>query len=247
VTSRLGIDVGGSGIKGALVDLEIGELRTDRVRIPTPQPATPDAVAATVAAVAAATGWDGAGFGCALPAVVTRGVVRTAANIDPAWVEVDGSALIQEHVGCDVVLLNDADAAGIAEVRYGAAREEDGVVLMLTFGTGIGSAVFVNNTLVPNTELGHLEVDGEPGEDRASAKVQEDLELSWPDWLNRVNRYLDAVETILWPDLIVFGGGISKEYAEFSALLDTRAPIVPAALRNNAGIIGAALAAFEAA
>lgn len=247
MTSRLGIDVGGSGIKGALVDLEIGELRTDRVRIPTPQPATPDAVAATVAAVAAATGWDGAGFGCALPAVVTRGVVRTAANIDPAWVEVDGSALIQEHVGCDVVLLNDADAAGIAEVRYGAAREEDGVVLMLTFGTGIGSAVFVNNTLVPNTELGHLEVDGEPGEDRASAKVQEDLELSWPDWLNRVNRYLDAVETILWPDLIVFGGGISKEYAEFSALLDTRAPIVPAALRNNAGIIGAALAAFEAA
>jgi polyphosphate glucokinase len=246
VTSRLGIDVGGSGIKGALVDLDAGELVTDRFRIETPQPATPQAVAATVAEVATSTGWDGTPFGCALPAVVTHGVVRTAANIDPAWIGTDGCDLIEGAVGAAVTLLNDADAAGLAEMRFGAGRGHNGLVLMLTFGTGIGSALFVDGTLVPNTELGHLEVDGHDAEDRASAKVQEDEDLSYEEWTRRVNRYLGAVETVLWPDLIVFGGGISKEHDEFFDLLESRAPIVPAALRNNAGIIGAALAAEEA-
>ncbi len=245
MTDRLGIDVGGSGIKGALVDLAAGELQTERFRIKTPQPATPDAVAATVAEVAVATGWDEGRFGCALPAVVTHGVVRTAANIDAAWIGTDGRELIAETVGSPVTLLNDADAAGLAEMRFGAGRDHDGVVLMLTFGTGIGSALFVDGALVPNTELGHLEVDGHDAEDRASAKAQEDEELSYEEWTGRVNRYLRAVETVLWPDLIVFGGGISKQHDEFFDLLEARAPIVPATLRNNAGIIGAALAAEE--
>lgn len=246
MTLRLGIDVGGSGIKGALVDLGEGRLLTERVRIKTPHPSTPQAVADTIGEVARQTGWDGAAFGCAVPAVVTRGVVRTAANIDDSWIGTDGAELIERTVGAPVTLLNDADAAGLAEMQFGAGVDERGVVLMLTFGTGIGSAVFIDGLLVPNTELGHLEVDGTDGEDRASAKAQEDENLSYVEWSQRVNRYLDAAETVLWPDLIIFGGGISKEHDEFLHLLDTRARIVPAELRNNAGIIGAAVACQEA-
>lgn len=244
--TRLGVDVGGSGIKGALVDLDAGELVTERFRIKTPQPATPSAVADTIATVAeTADKLGNERFGCALPGVVTAGIVRSAANIDPGWIDTDGAALIRDTVGRPVTLLNDADAAGFAEMRYGAGRDHLGLVLMLTFGTGIGSALFTQGRLVPNTELGHLEVDGHDGEDRASAKSQEDEDLTYEEWAVRVSRYLRSVETVLWPDLIVFGGGISKEHDEFLHLLEARAPIVPAALRNNAGIIGAALAAEE--
>jgi len=246
LSTALGIDVGGSGIKGALVDLTMGELHTDRIRIQTPQPATPDAVAATIAEVATQTGWTGPRLGCALPAVVKDGIVRTAANIDAGWIDLDAQSLIASAVGTPVTLLNDADAAGIAEMRYGAGRGEEGVVLLLTFGTGIGSAVFSKGVLVPNTEFGHLQIDGVAAEVGASAKVQQDEGLTYPEWTARVNRYLRAVEVILWPDLIVIGGGISKEHAEFLDLLEARARIVPAALRNHAGIIGAALACKEA-
>ena len=246
LSTALGIDVGGSGIKGALVDLTVGELHTDRIRIPTPQPATPDAVAATIVEVATQTGWTGPRLGCALPAVVKDGIVRTAANIDASWIDLDAQSLIASTVGTPVTLLNDADAAGIAEMRYGAGRGEEGVVLLLTFGTGIGSAVFSRGVLVPNTEFGHLQIDGVAAEVAASAKVQEDEDLTYTEWTARVNRYLRAVEVILWPDLIVIGGGISKEHAEFLDLLEARARIVPAALRNHAGIIGAALACKEA-
>ena len=242
----LGVDVGGSGIKGALVDLTVGEFVTDRVRIKTPQPATPDAVATTIAEVANKCGWSGPRLGCALPAVVTDGVVRTASNIDPAWLDLDARSFIAAAVGAPVTLLNDADSAGLAEMHFGAGRGETGKVVLLTFGTGIGSAVFSGGVLVPNTELGHMEVDGVEAEVEASAKAKEDKDLSYPEWTVRVNRYLDALETILWPDLIIIGGGISSDHAEFLDLLDTRARVVPAALRNRAGIIGAAWACREA-
>ncbi|MEE8497191.1 MAG: ROK family protein [Acidimicrobiia bacterium] len=246
LNAALGIDVGGTGIKGALVDLDLGELHTDRIRIRTPQPATPEAVAATIAEIATQTGWTGPRLGCALPSVVKDGIVRTAANIDAGWIDFDAQTLIASAVGTPVTLLNDADAAGMAEMRYGAGRGEQGVVLLLTFGTGIGSAVFAEGMLVPNTELGHLQIDGVDAEVRASAKVQEEEGLTYPEWTARVNRYLHAVEAILWPDLIVIGGGISKDHAEFLDLLEARARIVPATLRNHAGIIGAALACKEA-
>ena len=245
MTTSLGIDVGGSGIKGALVDLNTGALTTDRIRIRTPLPATPAAVAATIAEVAAGTGWLGDRFGCALPAVVTEGLVRTAANIDSSWIDIDGRVLLEDAVGASAVLLNDADAAGLAEMRFGAGRDEPGVVLVLTFGTGIGSGVFSEGVLVPNTELGHMVIDGAEAETTASAKAQEEGPLTFPEWTNRVNRFLAAVESILWPDLIIFGGGISKEYAEYAELLQSRARIVPATFRNEAGIIGAALATQE--
>lgn len=241
----LGIDVGGSGVKGAIADLEAGSMLTERFRIKTPQPATPSAVAATIADVASQTGWSGDRFGCALPGVVISGMLHTAAHLDPGWIGLDARSLIESAVGEPVVLLNDADAALLAEMRFGAGRDEHGVVLLLTFGTGIGSALFAGGVLVPNTEFGHIEVDGVEAEERASAKAQEDEELTYAQWTSRVNRYLAALETVLWPDLIVIGGGISKEHAEFLDLLEARARIVPAALRNHAGIIGAALASQE--
>lgn len=244
--ARLGVDVGGTGIKGALVDLDKGVLHTKRRRIETPHPATPAAVAATVAIVAQKAGWTEGCFGCALPAVVTGGLVRTAANIDPSWIGADGEHIISEAVGDKAVLLNDADAAGLAEMRFGAGRDAPGVVLLLTFGTGIGSAVFCDGSLLPNSELGHIELDGVEAEAIASAKVQEDEHLTYPEWTRRVNEYLAAVEAMLWPDLVIIGGGISKEFDEYRELLVSRSRIVPALLRNNAGIIGAALAAEEA-
>lgn len=245
----LGVDVGGTGVKGAAVDLGRGELVTERHRIPTPHPATPQAVAATVADVVARVtaehptdGW----VGCAIPGVVTQGVVRTAANIDPSWVDTDGRSLMCEALGREVVLLNDADAAGLAEVRFGAGAAR-GTVVLLTFGTGIGSAVFVDGRLVPNTELGHLQMWGDSAEEHASAKAREDDGLDWEEWAaTRVTPYLSYLESLLWPDLIVIGGGISKDPDRFMPFLHTRAGLVPAVLRNNAGIVGAALAAAQA-
>lgn len=242
--AAFGVDIGGSGIKGALVDLERGELRTERVKYPTPHPSTPDAVAGVVTRLVAESGWTGK-VGATFPAVIQHGVARTAANVDPSWIGTNVDAVFTKATGCDVTVLNDADAAGLAEVRYGAAAGVRGVVILLTFGTGIGSGMFLNGQLVPNTELGHLELDGRDAEDRAAASAKEQEGLSYKQWAKRVQRYLSHLETLFTPDLFVVGGGVSKNADRWVPLLDLRTPVKPAELLNNAGIVGAALAAHE--
>ena len=243
---RLGVDVGGSGVKANIVDVSTGELVAERARLDTPQPATPDAVADTVAAVVERHGWTGT-VGITLPAVIKEGVARSAANIDPAWDGTDAHALFSARLGGrDVRVLNDADAAGLAEMRFGAGRGRRGVVCMLTMGTGIGSAVFLDGQLVPNTEFGHLQVDGRDGESRASAAAREREDLSWARWARRVSRYLRTLEDLLWPDLFVLGGGVSRKAPQWVPRLEARTETVPAALQNQAGIIGAAMAVEEA-
>lgn len=236
-----GIDVGGSGIKGAIVDVSVGDLATDRHRIKTPQPATPSAVAQTVGEIVGHFQWEGP-IGVALPGVVRRGIVSTAANIDKGWIGIDADHLLEEATGSPVRVLNDADAAGIAEMIYGAGAGEDGVVILLTFGTGIGSAVFHDGILVPNTELGHLEFKGMLAEHYAAARLVERDEMELEPWAIRVGEYLNHLERILTPDLMIFGGGISKRFDEFSGHFDLSTPVKVAELRNNAGIVGAALA-----
>lgn len=236
-----GIDIGGSGIKGAPVDLATGELTADRVRIPTPRPSRPAAVAATVAELVAAFDLpDGAPVGLTFPAPIKHGIVPFIANLHRSWTGVDVPALMSEVTGRRVVAVNDADAAGVAEVAYGAAKGVPGVVLLTTLGTGIGSALVVDGRLVPNTELGHLQVDGHDAEHRASAAAKETEGLSWTDWAARLQRFYETVEMLFSPDLLVVGGGISKKHEKFLPLLTTKAPIVPAMLRNTAGIAGAA-------
>ena len=238
-----GVDIGGSGIKGAPVDLATGEFTAERVRIPTPQPATPEAVAETVAEVARAFEWTGP-LGCTVPAVVRGGIARSAANIDESWIGTDVVGLVSRATGAQSVLaVNDADAAGFAEVAYGAAKGRDGVVLVVTLGTGIGSALIVDGLLVPNTELGHLELDGHDAERRASDAARERDDLGWHDWAERLQRYFSHLEALFSPSLFVVGGGVSKKSEKFLPLLDLETEIVPAALRNNAGIAGAALLA----
>jgi len=237
-----GIDIGGSGMKAAVVDLATGELRTERKRIKTPSPATPAAMAGVVRQLVEVHGWSGP-VGVAFPAVVQRGVVHSAANIDTSWIGVDADALFTSASGRPVTMLNDADAAGLAEMRFGAGRGVDGVVLMLTFGTGIGSGLFVDGTLVPNTELGHLELDGHDAEKKAAASVRDLEELSWKRWAKRVDRYLHHVEMLFSPDLLIIGGGVSKESTEWFPHLTVRTRLVAAEMRNNAGIVGAALMA----
>jgi polyphosphate glucokinase len=238
-----GVDVGGSGIKGARVDLAAGEFAADRVRIETPQPATPEAVCDVVATVLDQADAPDGPFGLTLPAVVTAGTARTAANIDPSWIGTDVAALVRERTGRQAVVVNDADAAGLAEVRFGAAREVQGTVLVLTLGTGIGSALVVDGALVPNTELGHLELDGHVAETQASDAARKRDDLDWPQWADRLNAYLRHVDRLLWPDLVVLGGGVSKKAATWLPLLDVRPEVRPAQLRNDAGIVGAALLA----
>jgi polyphosphate glucokinase len=244
VSRGLGIDVGGSGIKGAVVDLATGTLVDSRRRVSTPSPSTPRAVAEAVSRLATRMEWTGP-LGCTLPSVVRGGVVHTAANIDHSWVGIDGAALLAEATGLPVVLLNDADAAGIAEMHLGAGRGRRGVVLLLTFGTGIGSALFVDGRLVPNTELGHLVMWGGDAEHRAAASAKTAEDLSWAKWAKRVDKYLAYVESLFWPDLLIVGGGVSRAHQKWLPLLHTGAEIVPARFRNNAGIIGAALAAAQ--
>jgi len=239
-----GIDIGGSGIKGAPVDLEAGKLADDRLRFDTPQPSTPEAVAATVRRVLDHFGWDGH-FGCTFPAVVQHGVVRTAANVDKAWIGTDAVTLLTEVTGRPARMVNDADAAGVAEERFGAARDCDGTVLVTTLGTGIGSALLIGGRLVPNTELGHLEVDGVDAETRAASSAREREDLTYEDWAKRLTRYYRQLEDLLWPDLIVVGGGVSKHADKFLPLVECRTPLVPAQLRNSAGIVGAAVLAGE--
>ncbi len=238
----LGIDIGGSGIKGAPVEVTTGQLAGERFRLPTPEPSAPDAVGDRVAEVAGQFDWRGP-LGCTFPAVVRDGVVYTAANVDKAWIGTDGHKLLQRKTGCPVFLLNDADAAGMAEMEFGAGRGQKGVVIVLTFGTGIGSAIFVNGQLVPNTELGHLEMRGKDAERCASDYARQHKELSWGKWAARVNQYLGLIEGLFSPDLIIVGGGVSKKHEKFFPFLETRAQLVPAQMLNNAGIVGAALAA----
>jgi polyphosphate glucokinase len=239
-----GVDIGGSGIKGAPVDLEQGVLTTERFRIPTPEPSRPRPVADTVAEVVEHFGWSDR-FGCTFPGVVVHGVVHTAANMDKAWIGTDLQATVGSATDRRVMAANDADAAGLAEARFGAARDHPGVVLLTTLGTGIGSALLVDGRLVPNTEFGHIELDGYDAETRASDGVREREGLDWAEWGKRLQRYYRALEDLLWPDLIVVGGGVSKKADRFLPLLDLRTPVVPAKLRNSAGIIGAALLGVE--
>jgi polyphosphate glucokinase len=239
-----GVDIGGSGIKGCLVDLEAGALVGERIRVETPKPSVPAAVYEVVSGIVSSFGWTGR-VGCTYPGVMKKGVAHTAANMDPSWIGTDVDAGLTALVPGTVETLNDADAAGLAEMRYGAGRGHDGVVLLLTFGTGIGSALFVDGHLVPNTEFGHIQVDGEDGERRASAAAREREDLSYPHWAKRVDRYLDVLEAGVWPDLIIVGGGVSKKAHKWVPLLTTRTPVVPAQLQNDAGIVGAALAAAE--
>ncbi|MEE6281273.1 polyphosphate--glucose phosphotransferase [Georgenia sunbinii] len=236
-----GIDIGGSGIKGAPVDLGTGELTKKRVRIPTPEVSTPAAVAAVVAELVDGFELDPAlPIGLTFPAPIKHGVVPFIANLDKTWKGVDVPALMSDAIDRRVIAVNDADAAGYAEVQYGAAKGVEGVVLVLTLGTGIGSALIVDGTLVPNTELGHLEIDGYDAESRAASSVMDRENLGYQVWSERLQRYLETVEMLFSPDLIVLGGGVSKDSDQFLHLLDVATPIVPAALRNRAGIVGAA-------
>ncbi|TLF79463.1 polyphosphate--glucose phosphotransferase [Nocardia cyriacigeorgica] len=237
-----GIDIGGSGVKGATVDLATGELVHQRIKIATPQPATPHAVAETVADLVAQAGWDGP-VGITLPCVVLDGVARSAANVDPAWIGTDARTLFSASLGGRAVtVLNDADAAGMAEDRYGAAKDFDGLVLLLTFGTGIGSAVLYNGTLVPNSELGHVEIGGMEAEHRAAASIKDRDGLSYQQWAVQVSTVLIGLENLFWPKVFVAGGGISRDAAQWIPLLTNRTPVIPANLKNTAGIVGAAMA-----
>ncbi|WP_295658539.1 polyphosphate--glucose phosphotransferase [uncultured Nocardioides sp.] len=244
----LGIDFGGSGIKGAAVDLERGDFAGARVKIKTPKKSTPDAVADVVVQLIDrlmekhpdATG----PVGVTVPGIVQHGIVRSAANIDKSWIDVDADEIFTKASGRDVHVMNDADAAGLAEARYGAAREQKkGLAILTTLGTGIGSAFIHDGVLVPNSELGHLEIDGHVAEKRAASSVMEDEDLSWEEWAARLTVYYTRVERLFTPDLFVVGGGVSKDAAEFLHLIDIRTPIVAAQLQNRAGIIGAALVA----
>jgi polyphosphate glucokinase len=239
----LGIDIGGTGIKAAPVDLETGKFMADRVKIPTPQPALPDAVAEVVQKLVASFSWSGP-IGITFPGVVFNGVTRTAANLDQAWIGLDSRSLLSKAVGQDIRLINDADAAGVAEMTFGAGKGEPGTVFMVTFGTGIGSALFVDGILVPNTEFGHIEVRGKDAEERASERAKAAHEMSWKHWAKNVNEYLDRIEALVSPQLIMVGGGISRQSDKFLPLLTgIQARVVPASMLNDAGITGAAMAA----
>jgi polyphosphate glucokinase len=238
----LGIDIGGSGIKGAPVDLETGLFTTDRMRLETPKKSTPKAVAEVVNEIVDHfTESIGEGpLGITIPAVVTHGQTRSAANIDKSWIDADAEKVFEDELQRDIYLVNDADAAGIAEVKYGAAKGHPGLVLMTTLGTGIGTALIYRGVLIPNTELGHIEVDGHDAETRAAASVKEKLGLSYGDWVPRLQRYYERLEALIWPDLIVVGGGVSKKSEKFLPKLKLKTEIVPAKLLNTAGIVGAA-------
>lgn len=238
----LGIDIGGSGIKGAPVDIHTGELTRDRHRIPTPQPSNPKAVAKVVGQIVEHFDWKGP-VGCTFPAIISHGVIKSAANVDDAWIGVDGVKLLGKTTGCPIHILNDADAAGVAEMEFGVGRGRDGAVIMLTIGTGIGSGMFTDGILYPNSELGHLQIRGKDAEHRASDRVRKEEELSWEKWAKRLNEFLNHVEFLFSPDLFIIGGGASKKHDLFFQYLNLDAEILPAKLRNEAGIIGAAMAA----
>jgi polyphosphate glucokinase len=238
----LGIDIGGTGVKAAPVDTTTGQLTAERQKVATPQPATPEAVAKVVAQLVQAFEWTGPA-GITFPGVVVGGVVHTAANVDPSWIGVDAVKLFGSETKLAVTVLNDADAAGVAEMRFGAGKGIPGTVLLLTLGTGIGSALFIDGVLVPNTEFGHIQIRGKDAEKRASDHAREEHDLSWGDWAGRVDEYLEQMEALLSPSLIIIGGGVSRKSDKFLPFLTRlRAKVVPAALHNDAGIVGAAMA-----
>ncbi len=240
----LGIDVGGSGIKGAIVDTSKGELVTERHRIVTPQPATPEAVIDVIVEIVEYHKWKGP-IGCGFPAAVVNEIIKTASNIDASWIGVNASAQIEEATGCPTHLVNDVDAAAFAEMNFGAGFGVKGTKFMAAFGTGIGTAIFRDGVLVPNTELGHITINGMKAEHYAANSVRENEGLSWEVWGKRVDEYLQLIEELCYPDLFIIGGGVSKEFDYFKEYLNVEAKVVPAASRNHAGIIGAALASIN--
>jgi len=244
--NALGIDIGGTGIKGAPVNVETGELLAARFRIPTPHPALPNAVADVVEQIAKHFDYSGPA-GITFPAIIKKGVVYSATNVDKSWIGTDAAELFRSHLGGPVTVVNDADAAGIAEMHFGAGRGRDGVVILLTFGTGIGSAIFHNGKLLPNSEFGHIQICGKDIEKRASEKVREDKGLSWKKWAARVSDYLAYLEKLFSPDLFIIGGGVSNKSEKFLPFLASKTEVIvePAQMRNEAGIIGAACLAIH--
>jgi polyphosphate glucokinase len=238
----LGIDIGGSGIKGAPVDTETGQLLAERLRIKTPKKGEPEPIAEVVNQIAQSFNWNGP-IGIGFPAPIKGGVVLMAANVSEKWVGTNADALFSKITGCDCTMINDADAAGLAEMAFGAGRGQPGTVIMLTLGTGIGSAIFYSGQLLPNTEFGHMEIDGEDAEFRASDAARQREDLSWTKYAKRLNKYLGRMEKLFWPNLFIIGGGISKESDKFLPLLTIETHVVPANLLNEAGIVGAALGA----
>ncbi|ETX00646.1 polyphosphate--glucose phosphotransferase [Candidatus Entotheonella palauensis] len=241
----LGVDIGGTGIKGAPVDTATGQLTAERYRLPTPIPATPEAMSATVAQVAEHFNWKGM-VGCGFPAAVREGQVLNASNIAKSWLGQNAQKLFAKATGCAVTVANDADAAGYAEMQFGAGRDFNGIVLIITLGTGIGTALFVQGQLVPNLELGHIEINGKEAEKWTAAIVREKKQLSWKKWAGRLDIYLTHMQSYLWPDLIIVGGGVSQKHDKFLPLLTLETRVVPAQMRNEAGIVGAALVAQQA-
>jgi polyphosphate glucokinase len=243
----LGIDIGGSGIKGAPVDLSVGEMTTKRLRIATPSKSTPRNVAKVVGQIVDnfADAIGNGPIGVTIPAVVTHGQTRTAANIDKSWIDCEAEKILADELGREIHLVNDADAAGVAEAHYGAAAGHPGLVVLTTLGTGIGTAIVYRGVLIPNSELGHMEVDGHDAETRAASSVKDREGMSYEKWAKRLQRYYERLEALLWPDLVVVGGGVSKDADKFLHLLKLKTPIVPAKLLNSAGIVGAAWLAAD--
>jgi polyphosphate glucokinase len=239
-----GVDIGGTGIKGAPVDVATGELTAERIRLETPQPSKPDAVAATLAEVVRHFAWTGP-IGCTFPAVVKNGVTLTAANVDPAWIGTDAAALFGAAIGAPVTVHNDAAMAGVAEMRFGAGKDRDGVVMIVTLGTGIGTALFHDGVRVPTTEFGHIEIHGEDAEAMASDRARTEQDMPWKRWAKHVEMYLRHLENLLWPDLFIIGGGVSKRADKWLPMVETRTEVVTAKLLNEAGIVGAALTAAD--
>lgn len=240
----LGIDIGGTGIKGARVETETGSLLAERYRLPTPEGAKPAPIAEVVKRIALQFDWH-APIGCGFPAVIRHGVAESAANINQKWIGTDVAHLFSEATGCPVYVVNDADAAGLAEVNFGAGKGVGGVVMMITIGTGLGSALFIDGKLVPNTELGHIEIECDDAESMASDVIRKQLDLSWKKWAKRLNKYLCTLESLFSPDMMILGGGAVKNQDQFFPLLTLRTKVVPAQLGNDAGIVGAALAAQQ--
>lgn len=238
--NSLGIDVGGSGIKGAPVDLETGKLLAERVRIKTPKNAEPEPVAEVVAEIAKSFDWKGP-IGIGFPAPIKAGVTLMAANISEKWIGLNADDLLTKATGCNCTMINDADAAGLAEMMLGAGKDQAGTVIMITLGTGIGTAIFHRGNLLPNAEFGHLDINGKDAEHRASDAVRQSEDLSWKKYAKRLNRFLVEMEKLFWPDLFIIGGGISKKAEKYVPLLEINTPVVPAQFFNEAGIVGAAL------
>jgi polyphosphate glucokinase len=241
----LGIDIGGSGIKGAPVDVTTGEFTAERLRLPTPEKAQPEDVASLVNEIVKHFKWKGA-IGLGFPAVVLNGVTMTAANVSKKWINCNAATLFNEATGCPSYVVNDADAAGIAEMKFGAGKDYNrGIAIMITLGTGIGTAIFTDGVLVPNTELGHIILDGKDAEKRASDAARQNKNLTWEEWGNRLNQYFQYMEALFWPEVFIIGGGVSKDWEKFFPYLTLRAKTLPAKLLNQAGIVGAALYAYE--